>query len=181
VADHGELLGEHRVLGHGGRLDPELVEVPLIVKFPHQRRAASVDDLVSIVDLFPTVLEAAGVPAPPSDGLPLPTRDSRGSSTRDLVFSEEHAMGIHKLFGRLLVADDLYAIERRTQREVVWQNGRDCFTLAGNGWTVGNCGAESAMALVEKRLHPPRLLAGQQVPDLGKEEMERLKALGYAR
>jgi len=181
VADHGELLGEHRVLGHGGRLDPELVEVPLIVKFPHQRRAATVDDLVSIVDLFPTVLETAGVAAPASDGLPLPTRSTRGSSRRDIAFSEEHAMGIHKLFGRLLVADDLYGIERRTQREVVWRDGHDCFTLAGSSWTAGDCGSASPMVLVEEQLHPPRLLAGQQVPDLGAEEMERLKGLGYAR
>jgi arylsulfatase A-like enzyme len=181
VADHGELLGEHRVLGHGGRLDPELVEVPLIVKFPHQRQAAAVDDLVSIVDLFPTMLEAAGVPAPPSDGLPLPRRDGRDAARRELVFSEEHAMGIHKLFGRLLVADDLYGIERRAQREVVWRGGHDCFTLGSSGWAAGACVASSPLTLVEEHLQPPRLLAGQQVPDLGEEEMERLKALGYAR
>jgi hypothetical protein len=181
VADHGELLGEHRVLGHGGRLDPELVEVPLIVKFPHQRKAATVDELVSIVDLFPTILEAAGVPVRPSDGLPLPTHDTRGPVRRELVFSEEHAMGIHKLFGRLLVADDLYGIERRAQREVVWVDGRDCFTLGSGVWTAGECVAASPMALIEGQLQPPRLLAGQQVPDLGDEEMERLKALGYAR
>jgi len=181
VADHGELLGEHRVLGHGGRLDPELVEVPLIVKFPHQRQAATVGDLVSIVDLFPTILEAAGMTAPPSDGLPLPRRDGRGAARRDLVFSEEHAMGIHKLFGRLLVADDLYGVERRAQREVVWSGGHDCFTLGGDGWTAGSCGSGSPMALVEEQLQPPRLLAGQKVPDLNEEEMERLRALGYAR
>ena len=179
VADHGELLGEHSVLGHGGRLDPELVEVPLIVKFPHQREAATVNDLVSIVDVFPTVLEAAGVPAPVSDGLPLTAGDGRGSR-REIVFSEEHAMGIHKLFGRLYVADDLYAIERRTQREVVWENGRDCFALAGNGWIAGDCFPGSPMALIEEQLQPPRLLAGQQVPSLAEEEMDKLRALGYA-
>ena len=183
VADHGELLGEHRVLGHGGRLDPELVEVPLIVKFPHQRRAATVDDLVSIVDLFPTVLAAAGVPAPASDGLPLPTRDAHGTSARDIVFSEEHAMGIHKLFGRLLVADDLYGIERRTQREVVWDDGRDCFALTGSGWRAGSCGPESPMVLVEEQLHPPpapRRAAGARPRRRGDGEAEgpRLRPLG---
>jgi hypothetical protein len=181
VADHGELLGEHRVLGHGGRLDPELVEVPLIVKFPHQQRGVTVDDLVSVVDLFPTILAAAGVPAPASDGLPLPTRDAHGTSARAIVFSEEHAMGIHKLFGRLRVADNLYGIERRAQRDVVWVNGRDCFTLTASGWRAGSCGPDSPMELVEEQLQPPHLLAGQQVPDLGEEEMERLRALGYAR
>jgi hypothetical protein len=99
VADHGELLGEHRVLGHGGRLDPELVEVPLIVKFPHQRRAATVDDLVSIVDLFPTVLETAGVAAPAAAAGPgVPLRPVRGfpyaehKAEVDLMF-QEYAKG----------------------------------------------------------------------------------------
>lgn len=181
VADHGELLGEHRVLGHGGRLDPELVEVPLIIKFPHQRKAATVDELVSIVDLFPTMLQAAGLELPPSDGIPLPTVNRGRTPGRAIVFSEEHAMGIHRLFGRLRVADDLYGIERRAQREVVWVDGRDCFALSEGGWTAGGCATESPMALVEEQLQPPRLLAGQQVPDLGEEEMERLRALGYAR
>ena len=89
-------------------------------------------------------------------------------------------MGIHKLFGRLRVADDLYAIERRTQREVVWENGRDCFALAGNGWIAGDCFPGSPMALIEEQLQPPRLLAGQQVPSLAEEEMDKLRALGYA-
>lgn len=181
VADHGELLGEHRVLGHGGRLDPELVEVPLIVKFPHQRKAATVDELVSIVDLFPTILEAAGLEPPSSDGIPLPAADRGRAPGRAIVFSEEHAMGIHKLFGRLRVADDLYGVERLMQREVVWEDGRDCFALAAGGWTAGDCASASPMALVEELLQPPHLLAGQQVPDLGEEEMERLRALGYAR
>jgi hypothetical protein len=181
VADHGELIGEHRVLGHGGRLDPELVEVPLIVKFPQQRKAATVDELVSIVDLFPTVLEAAGLEPPSSDGIPLPVADRGHAHARAIVFSEEHAMGIHKLFGRLRVADDLYGIERRAQREIVWEDGRDCFALSEVGWTADGCASESSMALVQEQLQPPRLLAGQQVPDLGEEEMERLRALGYAR
>lgn len=90
-------------------------------------------------------------------------------------------MGIHKLFGRLRVADDLYGVERLMQREVVWEDGRDCFALAAGGWTAGDCASASPMALVEELLQPPHLLAGQQVPDLGEEEMERLRALGYAR
>jgi hypothetical protein len=127
------------------------------------------------------MLQAAGLEPPSNDGIPLPLADRGRAPGRAIVFSEEHAMGIHKLFGRLRVADDLYGIERREQREVVWDDGRDCFALAHGGWTAGDCASESPMELVEEQLQPPRLLAGQQVPDLGEDEMERLRALGYAR
>ena len=33
TSDHGELLGEGGYVSHGARLDPELVEIPLIVKW----------------------------------------------------------------------------------------------------------------------------------------------------
>jgi len=71
TADHGELLGEGGYFGHAYRLDPELVEVPLVVKWPGQRQGRRVERLVSGVDLFPTLLTALGSVPPPSDGVPL--------------------------------------------------------------------------------------------------------------
>lgn len=180
VADHGELIGEHRLLGHGGRLDPELVEVPLIVKFPHQREPHTVDDLVSINDLFATMLEVAGVPHEHGDGRPLP-RTSGASSLRQMVFSEEHAMGIHRLFGRLRIADHLYGLEQPARRQVVWEGGSECFERSEDGWQAGGCVSGSPMEIVSERLAPPRLLAGQHVGSISDVELERLRALGYAR
>src|SRR5262249_29588866 len=41
------------------------VYVPLLIKYPGQNQAGRVDALASQVDLMPTMLEAAGVAAPP--------------------------------------------------------------------------------------------------------------------
>jgi arylsulfatase A-like enzyme len=63
LADHGQLLGERGMIGHALRLDEELIHVPLLVK-----AAADVhlpdhyDDQVQLTDVFPLVMELAGMP-----------------------------------------------------------------------------------------------------------------------
>ncbi len=67
-ADHGEAFGEHEVVHHGFSLFEELVRVPLLVRVfsPAGGEAAPrrVVEPVELVDLAPTLLEIAGVPAP---------------------------------------------------------------------------------------------------------------------
>lgn len=65
-ADHGELLGEHDIVGHGGRMMYEgLLHVPMVVKLPGANRPkAVVNDPVQVVDILPTVLQAIGAPVP---------------------------------------------------------------------------------------------------------------------
>ncbi|HLH41456.1 MAG TPA: sulfatase [Bryobacteraceae bacterium] len=65
TADHGEAFGERQLLEHDqGFVYQDLVGVPLLIKYPHQRSAARVEALVSQVDLMPTILKAANIPAP---------------------------------------------------------------------------------------------------------------------
>jgi arylsulfatase A-like enzyme len=65
-ADHGELLGEHDIVGHGGRMMYEgLLHVPMVVKLPGATRPkAIINDPVQLVDILPTVLDAVGAPVP---------------------------------------------------------------------------------------------------------------------
>lgn len=59
-SDHGEGLPRHKRWPYDGG-----IRVPLIVRWPGQIAPGSVrDDLVSMIDLGPTVLGIAGVPAP---------------------------------------------------------------------------------------------------------------------
>lgn len=66
VGDHGELLGEHGMVGHGRPpFEPE-VRVPLLVKWPSGRRGGEwVERRVSTLGVFATVLDAVGA-APPA-------------------------------------------------------------------------------------------------------------------
>jgi arylsulfatase A-like enzyme len=68
TADHGEEMGEHgHWFSHGDDLYEQNVHIPLIVKPPAgvpAVRGSRVGQPVSVVDLLPTVLEAAGLPRP---------------------------------------------------------------------------------------------------------------------
>ncbi len=65
TSDHGEEFGEHGGMGHGQSVYEELVHVPLMFYWPRGiPEARRVDQPVSIVDIYPTLLELAGVPAP---------------------------------------------------------------------------------------------------------------------
>ncbi|MEO1103832.1 MAG: sulfatase-like hydrolase/transferase, partial [Pseudomonadota bacterium] len=66
-SDHGEMLGDHGLLYKGCRFFEGLVHVPMIVSWPGRvlegRRS---DALVELVDIAPTLLEAAGMEVPPA-------------------------------------------------------------------------------------------------------------------
>jgi arylsulfatase A-like enzyme len=63
VSDHGEEFFEHGRFGHNRTLFEEVVHVPLILRWPAGLPAGRcVDDLVSLADVAPTVLELAGLP-----------------------------------------------------------------------------------------------------------------------
>lgn len=80
VSDHGEMLGEYEAAGHGLTLfDPE-IRIPLLMRFPGGERGRVVDDLVSSIQLAPTIMEALGVPPFPTD-LPSLLPLLRGAAT----------------------------------------------------------------------------------------------------
>jgi len=64
VADHGEEFHEHGLMGHHQTLYEEVLRVPLIMLVPGQSTARTVEPVVSLTDVAPTVLDLAGLPAP---------------------------------------------------------------------------------------------------------------------
>lgn len=93
TSDHGEMLGEHGLVGHVYGLYPELTHVPLVLWGPDCPDEC-VEDPVSILDVHATVLDIAGVPV-----------ESRGRSLLDRpaperCFTEYQGfpMGIREMF-----------------------------------------------------------------------------------
>lgn len=78
--DHGEAFGKHGIWEHGSSLFEEQVHVPLLIRFPDGRFAGKkVAGPVSLLDVFPTLLDWLKIPAPdvPLDGSSLlPTLES---------------------------------------------------------------------------------------------------------
>jgi arylsulfatase A-like enzyme len=61
VSDHGEMLGEHQLMGHGLGVYEELVHVPLIMRSPGQTNGTRVPNTVSTINVFHTILNSAGI------------------------------------------------------------------------------------------------------------------------
>jgi arylsulfatase A-like enzyme len=82
AADHGESLGAHGEDTHGIFLYDETLRVPLLLKLPKNQMAGKrVAGRVRLVDVAPTVLEAAGLPVPPAMQGQSLLRMARGPAT----------------------------------------------------------------------------------------------------
>jgi arylsulfatase A-like enzyme len=62
TSDHGEHFGDHALFGHRFSLYNALLHVPLIIRYPPAFEPGSREpSVVSLVDLFPTVLDVTGI------------------------------------------------------------------------------------------------------------------------
>jgi arylsulfatase len=184
VADHGENLGEHGIsFRHVGLYDTT-THVPLVIRWPgeapHGRR---IRGLVQTIDLFPTLLAAAGLPAPPADGAGL--RGLTGSAERPApgrraVFAE-HAGHL----GEMVRTDRYKYVLSRGNTQFI-SDGAALYDLASDPGETRNLAgrnlpAEREMAallgrwLADRRGRP----AAAQPKGLTPEEIERLRSLGY--
>ncbi|HUT92024.1 MAG TPA: sulfatase-like hydrolase/transferase [Thermoguttaceae bacterium] len=101
MSDHGEMLGDHGIYLKGPHFYDEAVRVPLVLSWPGRFRAGlRADALVELVDLAPTLLEAAGLDVPAAmqgrSLLPLLTGEADPSVHRDAVYSEYYNAWTHK-------------------------------------------------------------------------------------
>lgn len=184
VSDHGEELGEHGQIGHAHDLYREVLDIPLIVKWPGQTRGERVRQIAQHVDLLPTLLRAAGL-APPA-GLP-------GTDLRRLAAAkaDPDSLAAPKAFSHL-------SYRNRTGLSVVhagWKAilpqtwtlapGPQLFRLGRNGEEGPNRIAENPVRagwlLAQIRAEVLRSRQGlkPEAVQLDEEARERLRALGY--
>ena len=64
VSDHGYLIGEHE-MHKKSKLWEEAIHVPLLISAPGENVGVTCDRFVELVDLYPTLVELAGLPAEP--------------------------------------------------------------------------------------------------------------------
>ncbi len=70
TADHGDEFFDHGSIGHRSTVWPELCRVPLVIRVPGGAAGRRVPEMVSLVDVAPTLLELCGLP-------PLPEAEGR--------------------------------------------------------------------------------------------------------
>ncbi len=178
VADHGESLGENDYwFAHGETLTEPLVHVPLILSLPDVppgRRG----DVVSLVDLFPTLVRAIGLePDPDLPGRDLLAPDATATDS-DVYqatlgaarFAKRFALirGGKRIVGKL--SPDLsYGIESYTSLADTDTDLRD----------TDAAGFEALKAALEGYRDRVKSDADAILQDMSPSDIELLKALGY--
>jgi arylsulfatase A-like enzyme len=196
TSDHGENVGEHGMIDHVYSMYETTVRIPLVVRFPGRVRAGgTVDALASLVDLAPTVLDAAGVAAA-ADGFDGVSLLGPGPAGRGAVFAENgRPVNGVELLRRHFPEFDPAAIDRPQRmaraggHKLIWNVGlsAELYDLAADPGELVDLSA-ARVGLRNDLLDllrgfaaglPPAPLRTPPVDD--PEAMERLRALGYLR
>jgi arylsulfatase len=185
TSDHGEAFSEHDQLGHGGRVWEEQTRIPLFLSGPGIEPGV-VEQPASLLDLAPTLAELAGVAGEPDwPGVSLLRRRGERAelAARPIFLFENRDKPGSTLAivegGRKVIAYEDPASLARGERF-------GAFDLAADpGERDGAAAADAAWVqeLLE-RLGPAaaELLRPREQgesAELGAEQIERLRALGY--
>jgi arylsulfatase A-like enzyme len=169
TADHGEEFLDHRGLTHGQTLYREVLHVPLLVRLPGGRGGGRTDARpAEQVDIAPTILDAAGVPAAARfDGESL--LGPAPSAEREIL-SHLRLEG-HELFS---VTDEHWAFIRQGDGRIeiydVQADPREQHDLGGIDVVLAG--------YAELRLAAPPDHARSRLV-VGGRALDRLRALGY--
>lgn len=180
TADHGEALGEDSLVSHGYSVEGYHTHVPLVIKYPGQTGAVRVTAPVSGVDLYPTILTAAGAPVGryPA-GVPLQRLPNESSRP---IFAESYshgdAWGANEKFHRIQ-----RAIFQQNWKLVESTTGARALFDMNHGEAGPDVSAQQPELVhrMSKILHAweQNLAPVTANPGLDKESLDRLKSLGY--
>jgi arylsulfatase A-like enzyme len=185
VSDHGELLGEHgRVPGtHSSMLVEQTLLVPLLLRAPGRVEPGVTNRQVSVVDVFPTILELVGLPLPKGiAGISL----LRPGEGQRMVYSET----LYEDFPHLARPGEELASVRIDGWKLVARPGREeLYDLNADPSEERNVAAAHPHRLAQLRAALEALRASQprdvrpRELDLSEEEerehIEHLRSLGY--
>ena len=164
AADHGLAVGQHGLLGKQNVYDHSL-RVPLIFRGPGIPAGQRRDGLCYLHDVFPTILDLAGLETPSGcEGASLvPALTGRDAEMRDCVFGafqRSQSLGDDDSTQRMVRRGNLKLIETR----LAGRTHRQLFDLADDPWETRNLAGEPAYAaeLADMRrvLHRERMGAG---------------------
>ncbi len=178
TADHGEEFGDHGGFEHGHSLYGELVRVPLLVWGPGVEPGRRVEP-VSLIDVFPTVLDALGLPAP--DGLPgrsLKALLAGGAGPADRTLIAERTLyGAHRESAIAWPYKLIHAPRRPRETELF--NLEDDPGETESIWRLRRALADGLLAQLEAYRKHASSVAEDEPAELDEETLENLRSLGY--
>src|SRR5213596_442529 len=180
--DHGESLGEHGEKTHGFFIYNATLHVPLIIHLPGDMHARTVQNLVNLADIMPTVLAALNIqlPAHVQGQSLLPIISPKKEDNARSLYAETFLPRLHFNWSELRgVETENYHFVDAPKPEL--------YDLRKDPGETHNLFAEKKAVTEEMRVRLAKLIqqytAGQELAEitgLDPALMERLKSLGYA-
>ncbi len=186
VSDHGEEFMDHGRIGHPATLYRELLQILMMVRLPGGSAAQEVVERVSILDLYPTLADLAGIP---------PHKSWEGRSLASIVKATgnrvqlEEALRSRPLFGHrkkygadpfelwAVMHEDWKLIEQRENTEL-YHVIRDPGERRGDGGDAGV--RERLMDQLRAFRERAKPVGGEQIEvELTKDDLDALERLGY--
>ena len=177
LSDHGEGLGDHGEDEHGVFLYRETIRVPLLVKLPGSHAAGErVRAPVGLIDVFPTVAEAAGVTdSGGRPGLPLTRLATASTPAARRIYSESLYPRLQLGWSDLAaLTDDRWSYIEAPRPEI--------YDLVSDPGEKRDLAASLPPALRAMRTELLGLRRSAPAPEKpSAEEVEKLGSLGYIR
>jgi arylsulfatase A-like enzyme len=190
LADHGESFGEHDYYGHGRRLYNSTLHVPLIVKLPGDKsNGTEINRNVSLLDVAPSILSLIDQPVPEEmEGI-----DLFASENQRVLYFEAYKGAVHseksELF-RLKVKPIRYGLVRNNLKLIydgefeAYDIQKDRFELTNIYENPGGIFADMTLLIEKFMIDVQEYIEyskkyHKQRSKLTKEELEKLKSLGY--
>ena len=148
LADHGISLGAHGISGKQTMYD-EGIRLPLIMRYPRLKRSsAKNDNLVSLIDIFPTLCEAARVDIPESvEGRSLlGPYQGKGRLRRECVLSSFVSPVKHRLNVRCIRTKRYKLIHHLTTDET------ELYDLVNDPYELNNLAGVESFADIQRQL-----------------------------
>ncbi len=191
LADHGELLGEYGIYGHGMSLHQEDLHVPLVVRYPGKVPAGlRVERPVSTVGVFATVADLAGIAVPEGlhgGSLFAPDAEEDPVLAERFIWDESRTTDLDRL-----AINTRYRVYREGPLKLAVTSAGEAylFDLAGEGEALDLAQSQpellaramSGLRRAEAKLGLPPIgavLVEGAAPVLDDAARERLEALGY--
>lgn len=181
TSDHGEALGDHGEDVHGYFVYESTLRVPLVVRGPRIGPGGKLDGVVRTVDLYPTILELAGLNAPaPASGRSIVSALRGGRMHEDPSYAESLVPLLHYGWSDLRAVRDgrwKYILAPKPELYDLDTDPGELKNLASAQAGRVNAMREALEARVkQERSDPKRTSAEAGVPA---DVIERLGALGY--
>jgi arylsulfatase A-like enzyme len=183
-SDHGESFFERGFFDHGTVLYDELINVPLVVKLPAglEAKASVVDRQVELLDVAPTILDLIGLPAPEGiEGESFASLLARGGFP---PYEKTHAISA-------VATTRNYGAAKQAVRTAEWKyilhpksGTEELYHLTRDPAETRNVAAKHPEVTKLLRVHlqdPAAIeqLESPEAPQVGDDDLEVLKALGY--